>query len=198
MRIAPATAGLLISLFTATTALAQTDPAAPPPAPAAAPSSAVSTTVPTGTQAKGVSLWGILPWAGIGVGGRFMLPLNTKPLLSATSLHDTFALEFGADFLHRSYDLGFYGDYSYNQIIPVFGVMWELWVNEHFAFYPKVEVGWGFGWHSSASGYSGAYGSYGGFYPDGAGGVLYKLDSGLTLRAEAGITGLKLGVGWLF
>jgi hypothetical protein len=197
MRIAPVTAGLLISLCTATAALAQTDPAAPA-APAAAPTSSVSTTVPSGAQAKGFSLWGILPWSGFGVGGRFMLPLNTKPLLTNTSLHDTFALEFGADFIHQSYDLGPFGDYSWNEIVPVFGVMWEIWVNEHFAFYPKIEIGWAFGWHSSLAGYSGAYGSYGGFYPDGAGGVLYKLDNGLTLRAEAGYAGLKLGAGWLF
>jgi hypothetical protein len=29
-------------------------------------------------------------------------------------------------------------------------------------------------------------------------GALYKLDNGLTLRAEAGSDGLKLGAGWLF
>lgn len=45
---------------------------------------------------------------------------------------------------------------------------------------------------------SGPQPSYGGVFVDGAAGVLYSMDNGLTLRAEAGIAGLKLGVGWLF
>jgi hypothetical protein len=197
MRIAPVTAGLLISLCTATAALAQTDPAAPA-TPAAAPTSSVSTTVPSGAQAKGFSLWGILPWSGIGVGGRFMLPLGIKPILTNTSLHDSFALEFGVDFIHQSVGIDPY-TWSWNEIVPVVGIMWNIWVNEHFAFYPKLGVGWAIGWHSTAgTGFAGGYGGYGGFYPEGAGGVLYKLDNGLTLRAEGGYGGLKLGAGWLF
>ena len=40
--------------------------------------------------------------------------------------------------------------------------------------------------------------TYGGFFIAGDAGALYKLDNGLTLRAEAGSDGLKLGAGWLF
>jgi len=148
----------------------------------------------------GPSVWGILPWGGIGVGGRFMMPLNFPPLLRNTQFRDNFALEFGADLLHWSYSFGAPGfgfSYSWTEVLPVVGAMWNIWLNDRFAFYPKIEIGYAFGWFSDL-GPNTAQASYGGAFADGAVGALYNLGGGLTLRAEAGFSGLKLGAGWLF
>jgi hypothetical protein len=192
MRNVIAAAAFAIALGSTTLASAQMQPA---------PSSTVGTTVGGGSlESKGPTVWGILPWSGIGIGARFMLPLGIKPLLTNTNLRDSFALEFGVDYFHWSFGYAGFGDYSVNELVPVVGVMWNIWVNQQFAFYPKIELGWGFGWASTPNGYSGAwdYTGHRGFYPDGAAGILYKLNNGLTLRAEAGYGGLKGGVGWLY
>ena len=129
-----------------------------------------------------------------------MLPLPIQPLLRSPTVSDSFALEFGLDYLHWSYDFGIAGSgfsYSWTEVLPVVGIMWNIWLSPNFALYPKVEGGYAFGWFS---GWQGTIGqpAYGGVFIDGAGGALYKLNNGITLRAEAGIAGLKLGAGWLF
>ena len=203
-------AGLVAALTTvfATRALADVPPAdgAPPPAVSSAPppyTPAPSPVTPgSGPGLKGASVWGILPWGGIGAGARFAIPLGIQPLLVTTSIHDSFSIEFGADLLHWSYDFGIPGDsfnYSWTEFVPVAGVMWDLWFNQKFALYPKVDVGWAFGLFSDWAGTVGqSQPTYGGFFLDGDVGALYKLTGGLTLRAEAGSDGLKLGAGWLF
>jgi hypothetical protein len=169
-----------------------TAPAAPPPpvAPAwAAP------------ELRGVSVWGVLPWGGLGAGGRFALPLSIPSLLRGTRLRDNFNLELGADFLRWSYDYGIAGlggfSYSWTEVLSVGGIMWNVWLNDRFCVYPKLDVGYAFGWYSGWSG-GGARPGYGGPFADGAVGALYQLGGGLTVRAEAGSSGLRLGAGWLF
>ncbi len=147
---------------------------------------------------KGVSIWGIWGWGGLGVGARFMIPLSVKPLLQASGLRDHFALELGADFTRWSYNFGVAGDYSYSQIVPVAGVMWMIWLNEQFALYPKIEAGVAIGWVTGYNSALGPQASHGWLFVDGTGGLLYKLNNGLTLRAEGGYAGLKVGIGWLF
>jgi hypothetical protein len=181
--------------------------AAPPPpavssqpAPTAPPAYAPPAAYGAAPSLKGPSVWGILPWGGLGVGARFMIPLGIPPLLANTALRDSFNLEFGADLLHWSYDYGSnVFNYSWTEVLPVVGMMWNIWLNQSFALYPKIELGYAFGWFS---GWDNAYGAnepvYGGFFWDGAAGALYKLNNGLTLRAEIGVAGLKLGAGWLF
>jgi hypothetical protein len=187
MRSTTLIATLAIALGTTATARAQ----------ATQPPSSLETTVPTAGVSTGPTVWGILPWNGIGIGGRFMLPLGIQPLLRNSPVRDSFALEFGADLLHWSY--GYLGshDYGWTEVLPVVGGMWNVWFNEHIAGYPKLELGYAFGWFSNWD-YPGPRPTYGGFFWDIALGVMYKLDSGVTLRAEAGYAGLKLGAGWLF
>jgi hypothetical protein len=168
-----------------------TQPATTPPAYAPAAAGGAP------TVQGGISVWGILPWSGLGVGARYMLPLPIHPLLVNTNLHDTFNLEFGADFLHWSYDYALGGSYSWSEVVPVVGMMWNVWLSPKFALYPKVELGYAFGWISGWE-FGGTSPTYGGFFWDGDAGALYKTDSGLTLRAEVGVDGLKLGAGWLF
>jgi hypothetical protein len=178
-------------------------PAATTPPPPSAVATQPATTPPAytppaaGTGPTGASVWGILPWGGIGVGGRFMMPLPIPPLLTGTNLRDSFGLEFGADYLHWSYGYLNYGNYSWSEIVPVVGMMWNVWLTPQFALYPKIELGYAFGWFSDWN-FGGSRPTYGGFFYDGDAGALYKLNNGLTLRAEVGVDGLKLGAGWLF
>jgi hypothetical protein len=133
-----------------------------------------------------------------------MVPLPIPSLLANTtaSIRDNWDLEFGADLLHWSYDFGAPGNsfnYSWTEVLPVVGVMWNLWFTRNFALYPKLELGYAFGWFSGwDNGVGASQPAYGGFFVAGDAGALYKLDNGLTLRAEAGSDGLKLGAGWLF
>ena len=167
----------------------------PPPA-------AATTAAGTGARApspRGATVWGVLPWGGVGVGGRFMMPVGIPPLLGQRSIRDNFALELGADVLRWSYDFGYAGSgysYTWTEILPVAGVMWNLWLSDRFAFYPKAQVGYAFGWFSGLRGATLA--AYGGTFADGAVGALYNVGGGLSLRAEAGSAGLRLGAGWLF
>lgn len=187
---------IICGLLTILTASARADePAAPPPA--------VSRSSPSTGGAEhlaGPSLWGILPWGGLGFGGRMMFPLAFQGVVHAPNVHDTFAIEAGADFLHWSYDYGPAGpnggNYSWTEILAVGGVMWSFWFNDQFAIYPKLELGYAFGWFSGYQ-YAGRP-SYGGLFLAGDAGAIYKLSNGLSLRAELGSDGLKAGVGWLF
>jgi hypothetical protein len=191
-------------MISASTARAQ-DMAAPPPAsPPPTVASPGATWAPEAPGLKGLSLWGIIPWGGFGAGARFMMPLPIPSLLANTGarIRDNWDLEFGADLLHWSYGFnepGYNFNYSWTEVLPVVGVMWNLWFTKNFALYPKLELGYAFGWFSGwDNGFGGSQPAYGGFFIAGDAGALYKLDSGLTLRAEAGSDGLKLGAGWLF
>jgi hypothetical protein len=194
-------------------ALADDAPAAtaPPPAPAPALSGAAPAPAPatnpfaiTGAPApevKGPSVWGILPWGGLGVGMRVMWPLGIPSLLTHAQVHDKWALEAGGDLLHWSYNFAVPGlngfNYSWTEVVPVVGIMWNVWLNEQLALYPKGEIGYAFGWFSGWQG-TGVQPTYGGVFIDPALGAMYRLRGGVTLRAEAGYAGLKLGAGWLF
>lgn len=192
----------LVAFLIPAVALAD-DPAAPPPPPAASSSSTPAPFVVSGPGAsapslKGGSVWGILPWGGIGVGARFMVPVAIPPLIHGTSVKDSFAFEGGADFLRWSYGFGAFGNYTVTELVPVAGLMWSIWLNPQLAFYPKVELGYVF---YSVSGFDQTWGSrptYSFLFWDLTGGALYRLNGGITLRAEIGYAGLKLGAGWLF
>jgi len=183
-------------------------PVEPPPppassAPAPAPGFVVAAPVTGGLapQLKGLSVWGILPYAyysstGLGLGGRFMIPLSFPPLLHTPNVRgDGFAIEFGADYLHWSVGVPGY-DFSVNWFLPSVGVMWNVWFNDKLVVYPKFSLGYYYAWVSDLPSSYGGYGSN--LYWDIDAGAMYKLDNGLTLRAELGYSGLKLGVGWLF
>lgn len=204
----------LIGVLASSAAMAQDTPAGgapattPPPAettppPAVAAPGTTSTPSPFGAAQgpAGPTIWGILPWGGYGLGARYMLPLPITQLLTRTKFHDYWALEFGADIMHWNYDYGFGTtgySYSWTEIVPVVGMMWQFWINDSFAVYPKVELGYAVGWYSNTQGSTSGLSGGNHFYPDGTAGLLYKLGNGITLRAEAGYVGGKAGVAWLF
>ena len=204
----------LIGVLASHAAMAQETPPAgapantPPPAettppPAVQAPGRSSTPAPFGAAAGpgGPTIWGILPWGGYGIGARYMIPLPITPLLTRTKFHDYWALEFGADIMHWNYDYGFGTtgySYSWTEIVPVVGMMWQFWINDSFAVYPKIELGYAVGWYSDTQGTTTGLSGGNHFYPDGTAGLLYKLGNGITLRAEAGYVGGKAGVAWLF
>ena len=222
MRMLTAVIGVL-GVFASATAVAQdspppaagqpasTDPSAattpppaetaPPPPALAAPGAPARAQVGPADAPTGPSLWGILPWGGYGIGARYMIPVPITQILTRTRFRDYWALEFGADLLHFNYDYAFGTSaysYSWTEIIPVVGMMWQFWINDSFAVYPKVELGYAFGWYSDTNGTMGSLQGGNHFFPDGTAGLLYKIGNGLTLRAEAGYVGGKGGIAWLF
>lgn len=171
-------------------------PAAPPPDPSA-PSGNVAKTGAVRIDAPpltGFSLFGILGYGygdGVGVGARYMIPLPIPSLLTHTWLRDSWAVEFGGDLMY--YSLGV-ADYHETVLIPVAGVMWNVWLNDQFAVYPKAEIGFGI---DVGSTYNGVV-EHNGIYPSGAAGLLYQVTKQITLRAEVGSTGLRGGAGFFF
>lgn len=151
-----------------------------------------------------LSFWGVVdpgPIDGIGLGGRVMIPLVPEGVLHHPRVRDEFTLEVGADFVHYEDRVGFnpvYVDYSWNGFLAVVGGTWNFWLTPDLALYPKIDLGWWFGWYS---GWNDTYpygrGDFDGLFLQGAVGVVYRLRT-VSLRAEAGSGLLRLGVGFAY
>jgi hypothetical protein len=196
MRALIAPVALAIALGTASAASAQSlAPTEPAP-------SSVGTSVPASTTSySGPTVWGILGgwYGGFGVGGRYMLPLNFPPLINNGQVRDSFALEFGADFLTFSYAwLAAGADYRWNALIPVVGGMWNIWLNDKLAFYPKLDLGYMIGWFSNWNGAWGPRPDHGWLFWNFALGGMYRINNNVALRGELGYAGLKFGASFLF
>jgi hypothetical protein len=194
MRALIASTAFALAVGTAGVAAAQTT-APTEPAPAS-----VGTTVPAAsTHATGPTLWAILGgwYGGFGLGGRYMLPLNFPPLITQGTVKDSFALEFGADFLTWSYGLPVSGgDYRINSLVPVVGAMWNIWLNDQLALYPKLDIGYQFTWWSGWNGAGNP--SHDWLYWNVALGAMYKVKNNIALRGELGYAGLRLGAMFMF
>lgn len=151
-----------------------------------------------------LSVWGVFdpgPVGGAGLGLRAMMPL-APGVLHHPRIRDEFTLEFGGDFLHYADTYGYpgwgYYDYSWNGVLAVVGATWNFWFTPRLALYPKLDLGYMFGWYD---GWDDTYPygrpSYGGVFVQGAAGVMYKLDR-VSLRAELGSGLVRLGVGFAY
>ncbi len=139
-----------------------------------------------------------------GLGIRYQKTL--APNLLRAQIRDDLALEGGLDLTYSSWTS--YWDYpytvtgTYTAVSPVVGLVWNFWLNDKIAIYPKMDLGWEFGsvkwdstnpyWNSTLYWSSHAYG---GAYLDLAGGLAIKLER-VSLRLQAGIHGLYAGVGF--
>ncbi len=152
------------------------------------------TTPRKGPNSAGVSAWGILGYGnGFGIGGRYMMPLVPEGFLKHDQIKDQLALEFGVDLVHYSYSF-LIDDYGFMQILPVVGAMWNVWLNDQFALYPKLDLGYGVGFFT---GWNDAWGNrptHGGFFWQTSVGLIYKTSS-VAVRLELGNGLLKGGVG---
>jgi hypothetical protein len=150
-----------------------------------------------------VSAFGVLGYGYSGLGSapgeglRYQKTLVTGVSLHGPKVHDDIGFEGGLDFVHYSWSIPGYPQYSwsYNEFSALAGVVWNFWIGDKLSLYPKVELAYGFG---SASSYAGiATPSYGGLWFQGAGGVAYKLGP-IALRGEAGWRAVRLGAGYSF
>ena len=151
---------------------------------------------------SGVDVWGILGWGdGAGLGVGYHTPVVPEGLLHGTGsrVRDSLDLDLGVDWLsYWGYHVG-PNDYGWAQLNLHGGVRWDIWLTPEFAFYPKAGLGFGVGWYTGH--WDPAFGdrrSIGGLYPEIALGAAWKARRDLTLRAELGAVGLKLGVGFEF
>src|SRR5512133_470403 len=151
----------------------------------------------SGTGVSSLSVWGVLdpgPVDGAGAGLRLTFPIVPQGILHAR-VRDELVLEVGADFVHYSDRIGYYPyyvDYSWNGLLAVGGVAWNFWLSPNFALYPKLDLGWWFGWYR---GWDTRYGygrpAYDGIFLQGAAGLIYRLPR-MDLRLELGSGLLRL------
>jgi hypothetical protein len=154
-------------------------------------------------EGTGIAAWGILGgWGnGLGLGARYVMPLIPGGVLKGSVpsfKKDSIEIEAGADFVRYSFAWAWI-DTSYNVLRPAVGAKWSLWLNDQFAVYPKLELGFDISWWSSTNwpyGYTPE--SHTGIYFDAAAGVLYRIASKFDLRAELGIDGIRAGVAFNF
>lgn len=143
-----------------------------------------------------LSAFGILPWwlgFGIGIAPRYTIPLVHEGLIP--SLNDSIELELGGDFWFSTWR--YFGvDYSYVGLAaPVVEARWTFHFSPRLAAYAKMGFGLNF-WFFQGRVPGATYeSSWGGFYPNGASGVIYQLNDVLSIRGEAGYLGLRVGVG---
>jgi hypothetical protein len=137
---------------------------------------------------------------GVGAGFRVSIPLARGPIQNSR-VRDEFVLEPGMDFVHYHQRLGwypYYESYDWNGLLFVVGGAWQFWLTPNFALYPKIDLGWWYGWNS---GWHDRYGyhhdDYGGSFLQIAGGLIYRINR-LNLRAELGSDLIRLGIGVAF
>ncbi len=155
----------------------------------------------SGPGLTSLSLWGVLdpgPIDGLGLGFRLGVPLVPQGILHA-QIRDELVLEAGADFVHYNDRVGFYPyyvDYSWNGLLAVGGVAWNFWFTPQLALYPKLDLGWWFGWYRGWDNrYGYGRGDFDGIFLQGAAGLVYRAQS-VDFRLELGSGLARIGVGF--
>ena len=96
--------------------------------------------------------------AAYGAGVRFQWILVPKGFLKRLPkrMHDEFGIEPGIDFFHAGYSVsggGFSESWDYNEYTPLVGALWNIWLNENLAVYPKIDIGYRIAsWSETVSG----------------------------------------------
>jgi len=174
--------------------------AAPPPRPQAAVAS-------PGSLDREISIFGITsPYSGyasagtgLGLGGRYQMTLVPEGILQNAKIHDDLGLELGLDWQHYGWSTNdpFNGNvsWSFNEISPVVGGVWNFWLNDRFAVYPKLDLFYRIGWWSTSLQGASTPSGFGGFDAQIAAGLVYKLEK-VALRLELGSYSIRVGVGF--
>ncbi len=190
------------------------DPApAATPAPAGPADNAVASGAPSDSATTGtpgnagninnaLTLFGTLGYAysgagtGFGIAARYQKTLADRVAISHhPTIHDDIGIEFGPGFSHYSFSYYNY-NFSYNEVSLFVGIVWNFWLNDRLALYPKTEIGYRFGKVSGSDVFANSI-DYGGLGFEGGAGVIYKLDA-VALRAEVGNYDLRLGAALQF
>jgi hypothetical protein len=175
----------------------------PPPAPAAAPPpDAITAPMNDGTMQGAVTAflgigygWGL--GIGEGVGARFQYDFLPKGVFHfQNGMHDEMGVEAGLDFFHVSYGYGDGFNESYNEFTPLAGWVWNFWLTDKLAVYPKIDIGVRIGSYSytDRNGNTVSHTNSDVFpvYFEGAAGVVYRLGP-VALRGEVGWEALRIG-----
>lgn len=140
--------------------------------------------------------------SGWGFGIRYKMPLAPKGVIgpNASNIRDEVDLEFGGDLVRYQYGYNVPPDqfhYSWTSIRPRVGVMWEFWFTPEIALYPKLDLGYEFGWFDGWDA-PGDPPGWNGLFLEPSIGFIWQFKPTTSLRVEAGSEGLKLGVGFAF
>jgi len=139
---------------------------------------------------------------GFGLGGRYRLSLIPEGLIQGRgTVRDSLDLEFGADLIRYRYGYrspGLAYDYTWWAFRPRAGLMWDFWLTPQLALYPKLDLGYEFGWFDGWDANAGPRPGYAGLFLEPSIGLIYRVRPATSLRVELGSEGLKLGIGVAF
>jgi hypothetical protein len=139
---------------------------------------------------------------GFGVGGRYRTGLVPEGLIQGRgTVRDSLDLEFGADLVRYAYgyrNAGFDYDYVWWAFRPRAGLLWNFWLTPQLALYPKLDLGYEFGWFDGWNSAAGPRPGYAGVFLEPSIGLIYRTRSATSVRVELGSEGLKLGLGVAF
>jgi hypothetical protein len=116
-------------------------------------------------------------------------------------VRDSLDLEFGADLVRYAYGYRvppYAYDYVWWAFRPRAGLLWNFWLTPQLALYPKLDLGYEFGWFDGWNSAAGPRPGYAGLFLEPSVGLIYRLRSATSLRVELGSEGLKLGLGVAF
>jgi hypothetical protein len=137
-----------------------------------------------------------------GAGLRYRMALAPKGVIgpNASNIRDEVDIEFGGDIVNSDYrynvpPLDYH--YSWTAIRPRVGVLWAFWFTPQIALYPKLDLGYEFGWFTGWDAPGGAP-AWNGLFLEPSLGFIWRFRPTTSLRIEAGSEGLKLGVGFAF
>jgi len=139
---------------------------------------------------------------GFGVGGRYRVALVPEGLIQGRgTVRDSLDFEAGADLVryaygYRSPSLNY--DYTWWAFRPRAGLLWNFWLTPQLALYPKLDLGYEFGWFDGWNASAGPRPGYAGLFLEPSIGLIYRVRPATSLRVELGSEGLKLGVGVAF
>jgi hypothetical protein len=191
---AAAPAGAAATTTVTATATAAPPPQAPPPDQSTAPMND-ATMQGAITVFLGLGYgWGL--GVGEGVGARFQYDFLPKGVFHfQNGIHDEMGVEAGLDFFHVSYDFGGGLHENYNEFTPLAGWVWNFWLTDKLAVYPKIDIGIRIESHSyTDNGRTVSNVDHDVFplYFEGAGGVVYRVGP-VALRGEVGWEALRVG-----
>ena len=135
-----------------------------------------------------------------GVGVRYKMALAPRGVIgpNASNIRDEVDLEFGGDIVQSNYRFNLPPPndfhYTWTAIRPRVGVLWAFWFTPQIALYPKLDLGYEFGWFSGFD--AAGTPSWNTLFLEPSLGFVWQFKPSTSIRVEVGSEGLKLGIGF--